>query len=51
MKRVLIFIALFASFGLGSCRCSDPPEIGPVEGEEEARVIPSPASETVPSLS
>jgi len=37
MKK-LALILLFCSTALGSCQCSDKPEIGPVE-EESAAVI------------
>ena len=35
MKRLLVFAALLLCTGLASCQCSDQPDVGPVEGEDE----------------
>jgi len=35
MKRLLVFVALVLCTGLVSCQCSDQPDVGPVEGEDE----------------
>jgi hypothetical protein len=35
MKRSLVFAALFLCASLASCQCADPPDVGPVEGEDE----------------
>jgi len=35
MKRLLVFVALVLCAGLASCQCADPPDVGPVEGEDE----------------
>lgn len=35
MRRLLTFVALFLVVGLSSCQCSDKPDIGPVEGDDE----------------
>lgn len=44
MKRALIFGAIFLCLGLSSCRCADPPPVGPTEDEEEQAHV-APASE------
>lgn len=36
MKRLLTFVALFLVVGLSSCQCSDKPDIGPVEDEDQS---------------
>ncbi|WP_263785440.1 hypothetical protein [Salinibacter grassmerensis] len=35
MKRSLVFAALLLCASLTSCQCSNQPDVGPVEGEEE----------------
>ncbi|MEF8815598.1 MAG: hypothetical protein V5A20_01660 [Salinibacter sp.] len=35
MKRLLVIVALFLCTSLASCQCSEQPDVGPVEGEEE----------------
>ena len=35
MKRLLVFATLLLCTGLASCQCSDQPDVGPVEGEDE----------------
>jgi hypothetical protein len=48
MKRTLLFCAFLLSFGLSSCNCADPPPVGPVEDEEQARVqVPTPSVQGV----
>lgn len=43
MTRVLLFAALLLTVGLSSCQCSEKPDIGPVEGDEEqAEARPAP---------
>ena len=39
MKRLLTFVALFLVVGLSSCQCSDKPDIGPVEGDDEQSAL------------
>lgn len=42
MRRILIFGALTLCLSLSSCRCADPPPVGPVEDEDEARLHVAP---------
>jgi hypothetical protein len=35
MKRSLFFTALFVCALFSSCQCADPPDVGPVEGQDE----------------
>jgi hypothetical protein len=35
MKRSLIVVALLLCASLTSCQCSEQPDVGPVEGEDE----------------
>jgi hypothetical protein len=44
MKRLFAFLALLLAIGFSSCQCSDKPDIGPVEDENQASVIPAPRS-------
>lgn len=51
MKRSLLFVVLLVSVSLGSCQCTDPPDVGPVEGDgknaQTAQVqIPGPLDRT-----
>jgi hypothetical protein len=39
MKRILIFAALLLCVGLSSCQCSEKPDIGPVEGDDEQAAV------------
>jgi hypothetical protein len=39
MKRSLFFTALFVCALFSSCQCADPPDVGPVEGEEESAQV------------
>jgi len=36
MKRLLAFFALTCCVALSSCQCSDKPDIGPVEDEDQS---------------
>ncbi len=36
MKRFFLFAALLLCASLPACQCADPPDVGPVEGEEES---------------
>jgi hypothetical protein len=50
MKRLLIAVAVLLSVGLSSCQCSEKPDVGPVEGEEDAqaeRVVSPSASDGI----
>ncbi len=40
MKRFLLLTALFLTFGLSSCQCSDKPPIGPVENASASVAAP-----------
>lgn len=39
MKKTLLLVALFLSGTLNACQCSDPPPVGPVEGQEQVEVV------------
>jgi hypothetical protein len=41
MKRFLLLTALFLTFGLSSCQCSDKPPIGPVENASAPVAAPA----------
>ncbi|MES3628788.1 MAG: hypothetical protein PPP56_01330 [Longimonas sp.] len=38
LRRTLILLALCAPLYIGGCQCSNKPDIGPVEDEEEAQL-------------
>lgn len=42
MRRTLIFGVLLLCLSFSSCRCDDPPPVGPVEDEDEARLHTAP---------
>lgn len=44
MKRLFAFLAILLAIGFSSCQCSDKPDIGPVEDEDQASVISLPGS-------
>lgn len=35
MRRILLIVTLFLVVTLQSCRCADPPPVGPVDDEEQ----------------
>jgi hypothetical protein len=45
MKRLLAFAALFLCVGLSSCQCSEKPDIGPVEDEDQSQAMTTGASD------
>lgn len=56
MKKTLLLACLFLSLTFNACQCSDPPPVGPVEGQGRAEVAaadapvaaPADASDTAP---
>jgi hypothetical protein len=49
MRRSLLFAALLLCASLASCQCANPPDVGPVEGEEESahRMVPADGHERI----
>ena len=46
MKRFLLGLCLVAATQLPACYCAWPPDVGPVEDEEAAAIVPArPAAE------
>lgn len=43
MKKTLLITVLLLSLALNACECSEPPEIGPVEGQDNAHLVEAPA--------
>jgi len=50
MKRLFAFLAILLAIGFSSCQCSDKPDIGPVEDENQASVIPAPVPPIPPTV-
>lgn len=46
MKRILCFGTILICLSLSSCQCSNKPDIGPVEGQEQQAQV----NEALPSL-
>lgn len=46
MKRLFALLAILLAIGFSSCQCSDKPDIGPVEDEDQASAVSTPASIT-----
>ncbi|HMB90673.1 MAG TPA: hypothetical protein VKP65_07490 [Rhodothermales bacterium] len=42
MKRFWILGSMLLCLSLSSCQCSNPPDVGPVEDESQAVVMPAP---------
>jgi hypothetical protein len=39
MRRLFAFAALLLCFGLSSCQCSEKPDIGPVENDDQQSTV------------
>lgn len=44
MKCFWILASMLLCLSLSSCQCSNPPDVGPVEGESHAVVMPVPVA-------
>jgi hypothetical protein len=49
MKRVLLFAVFLLSVGLSSCQCSEKPDVGPVEGDDEQSAVHVPTDAPRPA--
>lgn len=45
MKRVFVLGTILLCFGLSSCQCSNKPDIGPVEDDQQQAQVQEPRTE------